>query len=46
MTDWGIAVKIAAGGFGMVFLLLAILSIQVKITSLVVKKCVKTKPKE
>jgi len=29
MTDWGFAVQIAAGGFGMVFLLLTLLAIMV-----------------
>ncbi len=27
MTDWGLAVKIAAGGFAMVFFLLTVLSL-------------------
>ena len=29
MTDWGFAIQIAAGGFGMVFLLLTVLAIMV-----------------
>jgi Na+-transporting methylmalonyl-CoA/oxaloacetate decarboxylase gamma subunit len=29
MTDWVLAIQIAAGGFGMVFLLLSVLAIMV-----------------
>jgi Na+-transporting methylmalonyl-CoA/oxaloacetate decarboxylase gamma subunit len=29
MTDWNFAIQIAAGGFGMVFLLLTVLAIMV-----------------
>jgi len=36
--DWGLAAKIAGGGFGMVFLILAILALVVWLTSLGVRK--------
>jgi len=29
MTDWSFAIRIAAGGFGMVFLLLTVLAVMV-----------------
>lgn len=36
--DWGLAAKIAGGGFGIVFLILAILALVVWLTSLGVQK--------
>ena len=46
MTDWGFAIQIAAGGFGMVFFLLALLSAIVWATSKVILRLTrgKTKP--
>ena len=38
MIDWSLAAKIAGGGFGMVFLTLAILALVVWITGLGVRK--------
>ena len=46
MVDWNLAVKIAAGGFGLVFIILVILGITVWLTKLVSNKLDKGKPKE
>lgn len=46
MIDWELAVKIACGGFGLVFILLTILCLSVWMTKLVVGKIVKGEPKK
>jgi len=38
MVDWVLAIKIAGGGFGLVFMLLALLGISVWVTKIVVGK--------
>jgi len=38
MVDWGLAIKIACGGFGMVFIILAILCLSVWMTRSVAEK--------
>jgi Na+-transporting methylmalonyl-CoA/oxaloacetate decarboxylase gamma subunit len=38
MIDWNLAAKIAGGGFGMVFLILAILALMVWLMGLGVRK--------
>ena len=38
MVDWDLAVKIAAGGFGLVFLLLTLLSLSVWFTKEVLER--------
>ena len=38
MTDWGLAIKIACGGFGLVFMLLAILSFSIWVTKLILDR--------
>lgn len=38
MIDWGLTAKIAGGGFGMVFLILAILALVVWLVGLGVRK--------
>jgi Na+-transporting methylmalonyl-CoA/oxaloacetate decarboxylase gamma subunit len=45
MVDWGFAVQVAAGGFGMVFFLLVLLSIIVWATSKVILRLTKDKAK-
>jgi hypothetical protein len=45
MIDWGLAVKIAAGGFAMVFFLLAVLYLLVWAGSRVVLRMTKEKAK-
>ena len=45
MSDWGFAIQIAAGGFGMVFFLLLILSVIVWVTSQVILRLNKDKTK-
>jgi|GEM_PF-2272866 len=45
MSDWGFAIQIAAGGFGMVFFLLLLLSLIVWATSKVVLRLTKDKAK-
>ena len=46
MVDWKMAIKIACGGFGMVFIILAILYLSVWMTKSVVDKIVRGKPEE
>jgi len=43
MTDWSFAVQIAAGGFGMVFLLLTMLAIMVSIGARLIARSEKSK---
>lgn len=38
MVDWGLAIRIAGGGFGLVFMLLALLGISVWITKIITGK--------
>lgn len=45
MSDWGFAIQIAAGGFGMVFFLLLLLSLIVWATSKVILRLTKDKAK-
>ena len=45
MTDWGLAIKIACGGFGLVFILLTLLGVSVWITKIIVDKIEKGKAK-
>jgi len=45
MIDWSLAGKIAGGGFGMVFFILAILALLIWITGLGVRKFSKSKSK-
>jgi len=45
MTDWGFALQIAAGGFGMVFFLLVVLAIIVWVTSRVILRLARDKAK-
>ncbi|TFH37490.1 MAG: hypothetical protein E4G93_00165 [Dehalococcoidia bacterium] len=45
MIDWDLAVKIAAGGFGMVFFLLVLLSVFVSAASRVILRLSKDKAK-
>jgi len=46
MTDWDFAVRIAAGGFGLVFILLALLSGLVYVVSRLILRFSADKPKE
>jgi Na+-transporting methylmalonyl-CoA/oxaloacetate decarboxylase gamma subunit len=46
MIDWNLVTKIAGGGFGMVFLILALLALLVWVIKLVVGKIVKGEPKK
>ena len=46
MIDWSLAVKIAAGGFGLVFIILVILGFVVWITKLVSNRLDKGEPKK
>jgi len=43
MTDWNFAIQIAAGGFGMVFLLLAVLAIMVSVGARLIAHSEKSK---
>jgi len=43
MTDWELAIKIACGGFSLVFILLTLLGISVWITKIIVGKIEKEK---
>jgi len=45
MIDWNLAAKIAGGGFGMVFIILAILAGVVWVTKIVVAKITKGEPR-
>ena len=45
MNDWGFAIRIAAGGFGMVFFLLVVLSVIVSATSRLILRFSKEKTK-
>lgn len=45
ITDWGFAIQIAAGGFGMVFFLLVLLAVIVWATSKVIVRLTKDKAK-
>jgi len=43
MTDWNFAIQIAAGGFGMVFLLLTVLAVMVSIGARIIASSYKSK---
>ena len=43
MTDWDLAIRIAGGGFGLVFVLLTLLGFSVWITKIIVNKIEKEK---
>jgi len=43
MIDWGFAVRIAAGGFGMVFLLLVILAVLIMVGARIMARTSKEK---
>jgi len=46
MIDWNLAVKVAGGGFGLVFILLLILAFTVWITKWVSEKLGNSEPKK
>jgi len=46
MTDWVLATKIACGGFGLVFLLLILLSLSIGVTKLVLDRIDSKKPEK
>jgi len=46
MIDWVLAVKIACGGFSLVFIILIILCLSVWMTKLVVGKIVESEPEK
>jgi len=46
MMDWNLVAKMAGGGFGMVFVILAILAGTICLTKIVTAKIVKGKPKK
>lgn len=46
MIDWGFAIQIAAGGFGMVFLLLVILAVLITLGARLVTRTAKEKGKD
>ena len=46
MVDWNLAVKVAVGGFGLVFIILVMLGFVVWITKLVANRLDKGEPKE
>jgi len=46
MIDWNLAVKIAVGGFGLVFIILVVLGFTVRITKLVANRLDKREPKK
>ena len=46
MIDWDFAIQIAAGGFGMVFLLLVILAVLITIGARITTRTVKEKGKD
>lgn len=46
MMDWNLVVKMAGGGFGMVFIILAILGGAIWLTKIVTARIVKGKPKK
>ena len=46
MTDWNLAVKIAAGGFGLVFIILVALGFTIMVTKLVSNRLDKGEPKK
>ncbi|MEA3471734.1 MAG: hypothetical protein U9R24_08440 [Thermodesulfobacteriota bacterium] len=43
MTDWGLAIKIACGGFGLVFIILVILGISAWLPRVITERIVKDK---
>jgi hypothetical protein len=43
MTDWGLAIKIACGGFGLVFIILVILGISAWLTKVITERIAKDK---
>ena len=43
MTDWGLAIKIACGGFGLVFIILVILGISAWLTKIITERIAKNK---
>ena len=38
MTDWGLAIKIAGGGFGVVFLTLVVLAVVIWVMGLILRR--------
>lgn len=46
MTDWALAIKIAGGGFGLVFFLLILLSLSIRVTKLVLDRIDSKKPEK
>jgi len=46
MTDWGLAIKIACGGFGLVFMLLTLLSFSIWVTKLILDRIGNTDPEK
>ena len=43
MTDWGLAITIACGGFGLVFIILVILGISAWITKVITERIARDK---
>ncbi len=43
MTDWGLAIKIACGGFSLVFIILVILGISAWLTKVITERIIKDK---
>jgi len=43
MTDWGLAIKIACGGFSLVFIILVLLGISSWLTKVITEKIIKVK---
>ncbi len=46
MTDWGLAITIACGGFGLVFMLLTLLSLSIWVTKLILDRIDSTDPEK
>ena len=46
MVDWELAVKIACGGFGTVFIILAMLCLSVQLTRSIAEKMVDEEPEK
>ncbi len=43
MTDWGLAIKIACGGFSLVFIILVTLAISIELTKVITERIIKDK---
>jgi hypothetical protein len=43
MTDWGLAIKIACGGFSLVFIILVVLAISIELTKVITERIIKDK---